>query len=247
MKTPIKFLLGLAAALPILVVSNSADAKGAADKGKAAAETKTHKLSEWQFGPVLFGEKINKSDLKGKVVVIEDWGVHCPPCIASLPHMAELDKKFRDKGLRIIGSESQGSTKEAIKPLIDNAKVEYTITAGDTGPIRVSSIPRAFVFDAQGTLVYDGHPAAPAFEKAIKDSLKDVKAGQNEVAVASGPLIQTRAWTNSDGKEIRAAVKSADAANVTFLMPTGKEVVYPLAKLSEESRAAIAAATQEKE
>ena len=174
--------------------------------------------------------------------------MHCPPCIASLPHLAELDKTFREKGLCIIGAESQNSSKEAIKPLLDNAKVQYAITAGANGPIAFNTIPRCFIFDGQGALVYDGYPAGAGFEKTIKDSLAKVKAGGSTEApaVASGPLVPTRAWTNSDGREIRAAVTKVDATSVTFLMPNSKEVVYPLDKLSEDSRTALTLATQPK-
>ena len=64
-----------------------------------AAEVSAHKLSEWKIGKVMFGEKISKAELKGKVVVLENWGVNCPPCVASLPHLAELDKKVPRQGL----------------------------------------------------------------------------------------------------------------------------------------------------
>ena len=213
-----------------------------------AAEASAHKLSEWKLGKVLFGERITKTDLKGKVVVIENWGVHCPPCIASLPHLAELDQKNRDKGLRIIGAESQGSTKEQIKPLIEKAKVEYTIVSGAEGPIQVTGIPRAFVFGADGKLVYDGGPADPAFVKAIDDALAEVKTAAAPVpTVATGPLIPMRAWTNTEGHEIRAAVKKANDMNVTFLLADGREVTYQLDKLSADSRQVIAAALKPKQ
>ena len=211
----------------------AADGKATKAKSKDAVPAVAHNLSEWHFGEVLFGSKPSDAELKGKVVVLECWGVHCPPCIASLPHLAELDKKFRDKGLCIIGAESQNSSKEAIKPLLDSAKVNYAITAGASGPISFSTIPRCFIFDGQGALVYDGYPAGPGFEKSIKESMSKAKvsAAAETPALASGPLVPTRSWTNSDGREIRAAVSKVDATSVTFLMPNAKEVVYPLVKL----------------
>jgi len=205
----------------------------------ANAAEKEHRLSQWKIGKVLFGGKLTKTEMKGKVVVIENWGVHCPPCIASLPHLAELEKQNRDKGLLIIGAESQGSSKEAIKPLIDNAKVEYTITAGAEGPIEFSTIPRCFVFDPEGLLVYDGFPSGEKFESAVQDALKKVAVTVSKPTAANGPLIPSRDWTNTDGHTITAAVKSASSSNVIFLMTNGKTVEYPLAKLSEESRKVI--------
>jgi len=250
----LKCLPLVALAMQILVApAFAADGKGTKAKSKNQdGVPAAHHLSEWHFGEVLFGSKPSAAALKGKVVVLECWGVHCPPCIASLPHLAELDKRFRDKGLCIIGAESQGSTKEAIKPLLDAAKVHYPITAGASGPIAFNAIPRCFIFDSQGALVYDGYPAGPDFEKTIKDSLTKAKASAVGEApttappVASAPVVPTRVWTNSDGHEIRAAVSKIDATSVTFLMPNAKEVVYPLDKLSEDSRTSLTLATQSK-
>ena len=206
-----------------------------------SAEVGNHKLSEWKLGKVLFGEKISKTEFKGKVVV------NCPPCVASLPHLAELDKKHRADGLRIIGAESQGSSKEQIKPLIEKAKVEYTIIDEASGPIAVTGIPRAFVFDRDGKLVYDGHPAAQGFDESITKALgatEAAPAAPATTAITPAHLIAMRSWTNSEGREIRAAVTKADETTVIFEMAGGREISYPLEKLSEESRQVIAEATK---
>ncbi len=198
-----------------------------------------HKLSDWRIGPVLFGEEPTKKAMRGKVVVIENWGVRCPPCIAMLPHLADLDKRYRDKGLLIIGAESQGHSKQEIEPLLKRANVNYTITSGANGPIPVSGIPRAFVFNVEGDLVFSGHPGNEEFDRSIKKALRDVAAKDEKPAAPAGPLIETTTWTNSEGKEIRAAVKSADSKEAVFVMVGGKVVKYPLEKLSAESRGKI--------
>ena len=219
LKSPIIKLLVLAASA--LVLQSSA----------FGAPKSEHNISEWKIGRTLFGTKVTTSDLAGKVVVIENWGVRCPPCIASLPHLAKLEKQNRAKGLHIIGAESQGSSKKEIKPLIDKAGVEYTITDGADGPIEVTGIPRAFVFDRAGKLVFDGHPGLSDFEKAVKTALNE-----NDPAA---PLVASRTWKNTDGKEIVAAVKNATETSVNFLMPGGKQVAFPMDKLDEESQAVI--------
>lgn len=49
------------------------------------------------------GNALKISDLKGKVVLVDFWTYSCINCLRTSPHMIELDKKYRDKGLVIIG------------------------------------------------------------------------------------------------------------------------------------------------
>jgi thiol-disulfide isomerase/thioredoxin len=204
-----------------------------------ADEKSDHKLSEWSLGETLFGEKVTKSDMKGQVVVIEHWGVRCPPCLALLPHLAALDKRNRDKGLLIIGAESQNHSKADIEPLVKKNKIEYTVTAGANGPIDFNGIPHAFVFDVEGMLIFNGHPGDEDFERSIKKALKDVGETEPDKVASSANLFETKTWTNSEGMELKAAVREATDTEVTFIMFAGKIVKYPLNKLSVESQKEI--------
>jgi hypothetical protein len=49
-------------------------------------------------------------------------------------------------------------------------------------------------------------------------------------------LAPSQAWTNVEGKTITAGVAKLGADSVTFAMPDGKHVDYPLERLSPESR-----------
>src|ERR1041385_9219915 len=40
------------------------------------------------------GEYISLDDLKGKVVLLDFWGTWCPPCVASVPALRDLQKRF---------------------------------------------------------------------------------------------------------------------------------------------------------
>src|SRR5262245_48165741 len=43
----------------------------------------------------------------GKVYVVEFWATWCSPCVAGMPHLTELQKKFKAKGVTVIGCTSK--------------------------------------------------------------------------------------------------------------------------------------------
>lgn len=52
-------------------------------------------------------------------------------------------------------------------------------------------------------------------------------------------LAPNQTWKNFSGEEITAAIQSLEGDKVNFLMPSGKVVGYPIAKLSTEDQAKI--------
>lgn len=210
------------------------------------AEESNHTISEWKLGKVVSGATVTKEDMPGKVVVIEYWGAICPRCLAVVPDLVKLDKRHREEGLLIIGAESQGHPAEKIKSVTKKHNMDFTITAGANGPIQIKGIPHAFVFNAEGNLVFSGNPGEGKFDQTIKKALKEVVKKEDENITVTTNLFETRMWTNADGKQLKAAVKDAPGENVTFLMSDGKVVTYPLEKLSEESRKEITEALAEK-
>ncbi len=60
----------------------------------------------------------------------------------------------------------------------------------------------------------------------------------DDAPAAEAILSEPSIWTNAVGKEIMAAVKLVNASTVIFMID-GKEVPYPLANLSSESRLAL--------
>jgi thiol-disulfide isomerase/thioredoxin len=46
---------------------------------------------------------VNLANLRGKVVLLDFWGVWCGPCVAEIPKLIDLHEKYHEKGLVIIG------------------------------------------------------------------------------------------------------------------------------------------------
>ncbi len=163
------------AALPLLVLVAAA---GLAVSAAAAPTLEGISLGEYASGP-----KVKASDLKGRVVVFEYWGHRCPPCLASIPHLAGIQAKYPYQALIVIANHCQdGDAKNAAKVWAGRKGGDKVavINQGDLKGTNVSSIPRVFVFDALGKCVFDGNPHDGKFDGAIE---KAVKASPGAAAV----------------------------------------------------------------
>lgn len=158
---------GLAAIALAVFLDGSAWAK---DKETKAPEEAT--LDQFTMGDVLNGVPFKAEDLKGSPAVIEFWGVHCPPCVASLPELVKLQKKYDSKGLKIVGVHRQNAPDEEILKVLKTAKVSYPVVRGGTAPLKNDGIPHAFVFGRDGKMVWRGSPHDEAFMKAVRSVVK---------------------------------------------------------------------------
>lgn len=48
------------------------------------------------------GKPFHLADLKGKYVIIDFWASWCGPCRKSNPHLKEIYRKYKDKGLEVV-------------------------------------------------------------------------------------------------------------------------------------------------
>lgn len=171
-----KFLLHAAVAaiaLSFSLTAIAADKKDEKKDDKSAPETATaHTLADFKIGDLITGPEVKLDEIKGKAVVIENWGVNCGPCIASLPEMERMAKRNKEK-LVVIGAHCQEATDEKVKEVVKKYKLSYTIVKGNNAPSAVSSgtIPHAYVFDAEGKLVFHGRPSDREFEKAVRKAM----------------------------------------------------------------------------
>lgn len=108
----------------------------------------------------IHGPKITIADLEGKVVFYEYWGINCPPCIASMPHLQSLQKKYGDKGFIVVGAHSQGLS-EKVKIFLKEQKITFPIYQQVRIPEAPcpGGIPYAVLIGANGRVVAKGHPS----------------------------------------------------------------------------------------
>ena len=188
-----KLLNSLVAAFTFSLVT-----AGAAELGDPAADLQ---IKKW-----IKGEPV-KLDEKDKTYVVEFWATWCPPCRTSIPHLTEVQKRFKDQGVVIIGISDE--TENTVSKFVDQMgdKMDYRVaidnqrktSAGYMAAYGVNGIPHAFIVKDQ-KVIWEGHPMA-----GLDKTLEQIVAGKYDIETAKA---QSKLSTLMD--EFREAVAQGE-------------------------------------
>ncbi|MCG8582820.1 MAG: TlpA family protein disulfide reductase [Bacteroidales bacterium] len=121
------------------------------------------------------GESIDFSEFKGKTVYIDFLGVYCPACIAQLPNLSKVKKKYSDKDIVFV-SVCLGDDKAKWKKLIEKHQIDcvnlLSNNNGVSGIYSISYIPHFMLLDAYGRLITAKAPRPN--EKALTELLDKI-------------------------------------------------------------------------
>ena len=144
-----------------------------------------HAGVEWRnldSASYLAGRKASEGYLQGKVVLVDRWGLGCPPCRALLPRVEEIWKSFRTKPFVVLGGHCKGwGDAEGVKKLAKDLQLTYSIyeDAGlAVGEPQFSAIPFLYVVDETGKVVYMGHDERAATQSVVQ-ALTDLESPRN--------------------------------------------------------------------
>ncbi len=122
--------------------------------------------------PRLDGGQLRLSSYRGKVVLLDFWATWCVPCREEIPHFVELQQKYGDRGLQIIGV-SMDDSPDPVRPFYQQFHMNYPVVMGtaDVGSAYggVLGLPIGFVIDRDGR-IYSKHIGATdpaAFESEV--------------------------------------------------------------------------------
>lgn len=116
-------------------------------------------IREW-----VSGEMKGSNPFRGKTVVLEFWATWCAPCVAAIPHLNRLAKKFASKDvifLSITAEQRQAVEKFLSKKPIISSVVLDSVIGGHGITHRaygVKAIPHTVLIDTKGIIRWRGYP-----------------------------------------------------------------------------------------
>jgi cytochrome c biogenesis protein CcmG/thiol:disulfide interchange protein DsbE len=122
------------------------------------------------------GPDLRLSSYRGKVVLLDFWATWCDPCREEIPHLVELQQRYGDRGLQIIGISMDDSI-EPVRPFYQQFHMNYPVAMGTakTGELYggVLGLPITFLIDRDGRIYskHIGATDAAVFEREIKSLL----------------------------------------------------------------------------
>ena len=148
---------------------------------------------------------------KGKIIFLEFWGTHCPPCLFSVNHYIELTKKYKDK-LEMLAIEVQMTPKEQLRLFAKNKGINYKLftQAENMDFVRYlairagwrNAIPFLVVFDTKGNVVdiQRGMVSKEYLEKLITSILEYNKNDIKETNSTKSNKNETNTTTKDNNK-----------------------------------------------
>lgn len=114
----------------------------------------------------------------GQPCLVEYFGTRCPACRRAAPSVASLARRYPQAYVVGVSGDSEDQIRDMIAGV--SAMREYNV-ARDNGDVQreaqrygVRGIPHAFVYAADGHLVWEGHPESGA-ERALEQAVAEAR------------------------------------------------------------------------
>ncbi len=106
----------------------------------------------------LNGEQIDLKNFGGKMMILDFWATHCPPCKQEMPIFNKLYKEYKDQGLVVVAvSLDRGRAQAKVQPFVDDNGLEFHVgyptreIMAEWGQ-EIQYIPTTYIIDSEGKI-----------------------------------------------------------------------------------------------
>lgn len=132
------------------------------------------------------GRALTLASQRGRITLLNFWGTWCPPCQLEIPDLAQVDRRYRDRAVDVIGvalSEPKGA--EGVRQWCQAHSVDYRQALATDAILdaygHIEEVPVSVLLDAQGRIRYrwEGERDFATFQAAIERLLSETPAASH--------------------------------------------------------------------
>ena len=114
------------------------------------------------------------SDLRNNVVIVNFWATWCPPCVAEMPELQALHKKYGDRVALVLVTNEKPEVVEAFMEKNEYVMPVFYLASEAPAPLSFNAFPTTFIISKDGRVVSKKTGAANWNSKATEKILEEL-------------------------------------------------------------------------
>ena len=122
------------------------------------------------------GKWVTKT-IPAKAVLLDFWASWCGPCMAAIPHLVSLHKRYSKKGLLVVGV-NLGERRSTVSRVVRSMGVPYIVVLDQRlktpKPYKIKGIPMMVVVDSRGIVRHTQVGFSRRLERELEEVIKSL-------------------------------------------------------------------------